>query len=117
MEWGRLPEAGMVAGATLFAVGALFHVLAPAFAPHLAAEYRNDALFRPWTGWTRLYMLAHPWLYGLMVAALFLGVRALAGAEHFGGPRDGLLFGVTLFAAGSLPVYALNFASFRCPPV
>lgn len=58
-------------------------------------------------------MLAHPWLYGLMVAALFLGVRALAGAEHFGGPRDGLLFGVTLFAVGSLPVYALNFASFQ----
>lgn len=30
MEWGRLPEAGMLAGATLFAVGALFHVLTPA---------------------------------------------------------------------------------------
>ena len=34
-------------------------------------------------------------------------------SANLGGVRDGLLYGLAVFAVGSLPVYALNMASFQ----
>ena len=39
-----------VAGATLFAVGVLFHVTIPVIAPHISTRFEDSCLFRPWTG-------------------------------------------------------------------
>jgi hypothetical protein len=113
MEWGRLPVGALVSGATLFAVGTAFHFLVPLVWPQLQQEYRNEALFRPWAGWIPVYMAIHPWLYGVLFAGAFLGTRAALGSQRVGGMGDGLCYGLGVFLVGSLPVFALNFASFR----
>ncbi len=110
---GRLVLASLLCGAVLFAVGVAFHLLTPLVAPGLAAEYRNEALFRPWGGWTRAYMLAHPWLFGALFAGAFFGARAAFGGARLRGARAGLLYGLAVFAVGGLPIYALNLASFQ----
>ena len=113
MEWGRLPGAALISGTALFAVGAAFHFLSPFVFTQVEQAYRNEALFRPWVGWTRVYMVIHPWLYGVLFAGAFLAMRATAGAANVGGMRDGLCYGLAVFLIGSLPVFALNFASFQ----
>jgi hypothetical protein len=106
MEWERLPVAALVSGAILFTVGLGFHLVIPLVWPQLSTEYQNQALFRSWDGWTRAYMAAHPWVYGVLFAGVFLAIRG-------GGMRDGLGYGLAVFLVGSLPVFALNFASFQ----
>jgi hypothetical protein len=113
VEWGRFIVGALLCSTVLFAVGVAFHFLVPLVAPGLEPEYRNDALFRPWSGWTRYYMLAHPWLFGILFAGVFLCARAMVGSANLGGACDGLLYGLAVFVVGSLPVYALNFASFQ----
>src|SRR5262249_36546122 len=66
-----------------------------------------------WAGWTKGYMALHPWLFGILFAGVFHGARAVVGSANLGGMRDGLLYGLAVFAVGSFPVYALNFASFQ----
>jgi hypothetical protein len=113
MEWGRLPVCALLSGAILFGVGLTFHFLSPLVWPHLEKEYANEALFRPWSGWTQIYMLIHPWLFGVVFAGAFLLARAAFGSDRLGGMRDGLCYGLAVFLVGSLPVFALNFASFQ----
>jgi hypothetical protein len=59
-------------------------------------------------------MVLHPWLYGVVFAGVFLAARG--AATNLGGWRDGLCYGVAVFLVGSLPVFALNLASFRVAP-
>lgn len=113
MVWSRWIAASVLAGAVLFAVGSAFHYLMPLVAPELGPEYSNAVVFRPWGGWTQAYMLVHPWLFGLVFAAGYLVLQGIAEPTRFGGPRDGLCYGLAVFAIGSLPVFALNFASFQ----
>ena len=113
MKWGQFIVGSLLCGAVLFTVGVAFHYVAPLLAPWLVAEYRNESLFRPWGGWTGSYMFAHPWLFGVLFTGVFLGTRAVVGSANLGGVRDGLLYGLAVFAVGSLPVYALNMASFQ----
>ena len=112
MEWSRLVAGSLLTSVILLGVGTLFHFTIPVLAPQLEQEYRNAALFRPWEGWTRLYMLVHPLLYGWVFATVFLLVQAHVGTANLGGIRDGLAYGIAVFIVGSLPIYALNFASF-----
>lgn len=113
MEWRRLLAGSLLCGAVLFAVGAAFHLLVPLAAPRFEAEYANEALFRSWEGWTRNYMLVHPWGFGAVFAGVFLGARSVVGRGNLGGMRDGALYGLAVFLVGALPVFALNFASFQ----
>jgi hypothetical protein len=113
MEWGRLVVGSLLCGTVLFAVGVAFHLLTPVMATWLAAEYRNEAVFRPWGGWTRAYMLAHPWLFGALFAGGFFGARASFCGARLDGSWAGLLYGLAVFAVGGLPIYALNLASLR----
>jgi hypothetical protein len=113
MQWGRLIGASLLCGAILFVVGMVFHLLIPVVAPWIKMEYGNEALFRPWRGWTRIYMIAHPWVFALLFTAVFIGTRAVVGCANLGGWRDGLVYGLAVFLVGSLPVYSLNFASFQ----
>src|SRR5579864_9565370 len=101
MEWGRLVGGSFLCGGVMFAVGTAFHFLTPLVAPQLAPEYRNEVLFRPWDGWTRSYMIVHPWLYCMLFAAVFLGARMIVGSVNLGGVRDGLLYGLAVFVVGS----------------
>jgi hypothetical protein len=113
IECGRFIVASLLCGAVLFAVGLAFHFLMPVLAPWLEVEYRNDALFRPWDEWTRYYMLAHPWLFGFLFSCGFFGARAIIGRSKLSGVHAGVLYGLAIFVIGSLPVYALNLASFQ----
>jgi hypothetical protein len=115
MRWSQLISGSLLCGAVLWTVGAAFHWAVPLLAPQVEAAYGNEALFRPWEGWTRLYMMVHPWLYGTLFTAVFLGARSAVGAGKFGGPAHGLAYGVTMFSAGALPIYVLNLASFQVP--
>jgi hypothetical protein len=116
MEWGRLLVGSLLCGALLFAVGVVFHFLTPLVLPRLVGEYSNAALFRPWGGWTRAYMLAHPWLVGTLFAGVFFAARAMLGVAHLGGAQAGFLYGLAVFCVGALPIYALNLASFQVSP-
>lgn len=107
----RQAMCAVVAGVTLFAVGALFHVAVPAIAPSIPTRFRNPELFRPWEGWTSTYMVLHPFGYGAVFAMIYLALLGRGGVAP--GWRDGIRYGVGVFIIGSLPVYLLVFASFR----
>ena len=96
----------------MFLVGVLFHLVMPLLFPGLIQQYANDSLFRPWVGWTRAYMILHPFLFGLVVTAVYFGLHAHNPAL-FRGLRGGMLFGLSVFIVGSLPVFAITFASVR----
>jgi hypothetical protein len=113
MDWSCLPLAALASGAILFAVGLGFHFLLPFLWPRLENEYHDQTIFRRWDGWTRVYMLAHPWVYGVVFAGVFLGGRAAFGGSQVSGICVGLVYGLAVFFVGSMPVFALNFASFR----
>jgi hypothetical protein len=104
----------VAAGATLFAVGALFHLLIPVVARGIPPQFGNVALFRPWAGRTSIYMALHPFVYGFVFATVFLGLRRWSVFPP--GVRGGLVYGAGVFLVGSLPVYLLAFASFQVSP-
>jgi hypothetical protein len=108
MGVGRWAICVVVAGATLFAVGALFHLAQPRF---VAVQFMNKALFRPWPGWAATYMALHPFGYGVLFATVYL-LLLERGCVAPGG-RDGLLYGLGVFLVGSLPVFLLAYASFN----
>src|SRR5205823_1167132 len=85
-------------------------------APWLQQEYADAEIFRPWGGWTRVYMAVHPFAFGVVFAAAFLLARpATGGFAHAGGARGGAAFGLGVFVIGALPVFALCYASLRMP--
>ena len=60
----------------MFIVGAAFYLVVPIVAPDIQQLIANNPLvFRPWPGWTRLYMIAHPFGYGVVFAAVFVGLN------------------------------------------
>ncbi len=111
MTSGRRMICVLTAALALFVVGGVFHLGVPAVAPGLPPQYADPALFRPWAGWTRAYMLIHPLWFGAVFAAAYLVLQS-RGALPLGW-RGGLLYGLGVFAVGGLPVYLLAFASFR----
>ena len=111
MTWSRWISCSLAAGATLFLVGAAFHLLVPVLAPGMPPQFLDGGLFRPWSGWTSTYMALHPFAYGFVFATAFLGLRRWSSFPA--GVRGGLLFGAGVFVTGSLPTYLLAFASFR----
>jgi hypothetical protein len=108
MSVGRWATCVAIAGATLFAVGALFHF---AQLNAISEEFKNEALFRPWSGWTSTYMALHPFGFGAAFAMVYL-LLLKRGCIAPGG-RGGLLYGLAVFLVGSLPVYLLVHASFN----
>jgi hypothetical protein len=101
----------LVAGITLFAVGALFHLVVPLVAPSITPQFGNAALFRPWSEWTSTYMVLHPFGFAVVFTAFFLLLRSRGGISN--GCQGGLLYGVGVFLVGSLPVFLLALASFQ----
>jgi hypothetical protein len=101
----------LTAGVTLFAVGGIFHLLMPGIAPGLPPQFNNVALFRPWNGWTSIYMALHPFWYGVVFAGIYLGLRKRCSFPA--GLLGGFTYGAGVFLVGSFPMYALVFASFQ----
>jgi hypothetical protein len=82
--------------------------------PAIKAEYENKAVFRTYPGWTQTYMRAHPCWFGFVFAFVYvlLGQGDLAvGRGRAAG--SGALYGAVVFLVGSLPVFALIYASFQ----
>jgi len=118
MSMTRVLTRGLYAGAILFVVGACFHALAP-LVPGLAPAYADHPeFFRPWPGWTRAYMLVHPFGYGLVFAWAF-GLARDAARRHGRplGPAGGAAFGLLVFLVGSLPTFLIVFAAARLPGI
>ena len=111
MSLGRQAACLMLAGVALFVVGLVFHLVVPAVAPAIPPQYADTGLFRPWAGWTATYMAVHPFGYGILFAITYLSLLKRGGVVP--GWAAGCRFGVGLFLVGALPVYLLEFASFR----
>lgn len=110
--WVPWLEASVMAGATLFAVGAAFHLILPILAPGIASQFEeHPEVFRDWEGWTRTYMMFHPFFYGIVFAASFIALRQWTAFP--GRTRGGLIYGASVCAVGSLPVYLLTFAAIK----
>ena len=62
----------LATGVTMLLVGAGFYLLVPAVAPGIPPQFANAALFRPWAGWTSVYMVLHPLGYGFVFATVFV---------------------------------------------
>ena len=106
---GRILTCGLLGGTVMFVTGALFHWLVPILAPWIAALY-TPPVFRPWPGWTRTYMIAHPFWFGFAFVWLFTVLEprmqtTVAGAR----------FGAVLFLVGALPIYLLCYAAVAIP--
>ena len=112
--WVQWVSGSLAAGATLFLVGYAFYKVVPVVAPVIPLQFSNAALYRPWPGWTRTYMAVHPFVYGAVFAAVFLGLRRWSAFAP--GVRGGLVYGTGVFVVGSLPVYLLTLASFQVSP-
>ena len=101
-------------GLVMFVTGGIFHLVTPLIFPSLEPEYTNTALFRPWDGWTRYYMIAHPFAFGLIFTFVYIWLdRSQVSAPLFRGAIGGLTYGFLVFLVGSLPVFLLAFASFQ----
>jgi hypothetical protein len=98
----------LAAGVTMFLVGVTFHLVVSIFAPDIDRQFRgNPLLYRPWDGWTRPYMIAHPFGYGFVFAAVFVGLRQWSNFPS--GIRGGFVYGLGIFVVGSLPVFLLAY--------
>lgn len=103
---------GLSAAAAMLAVGNLFNQIESAL-PGIPAEYASNPAFREWPGWTESYMLAHPVWFGFLFAAGFLvWMRGEAALTWRAAYLTGASYGATLFVVGSLPIFALMYASF-----
>jgi hypothetical protein len=107
---------GAVAALAMLGVGWIFNKLEGAI-PGIPAEYENKAVFRDWPGWTEGYMMAHPIWFGFVFAAGFgVVTRERVRAGWLSAACVGAAYGGLLFLVGSLPVFALIYASFRVSP-
>jgi hypothetical protein len=107
---------GGVAAMGMLAVGLVFNKIEEDI-PAIPAEYENPAVFRTWPGWTEGYMLAHPIWFGFVFATGFMVViRGQVGPRWLSAGCSGAAYGGLLFLIGSLPVFALVYASFRVSP-
>jgi hypothetical protein len=84
--------------------------------PAIKAEYENKDVFRIWPGWTEIYMRAHPCWFGFVFA--FVYVLLLLRQRDLPASRgqavwSGVQYGAVVFLVGSLPVFALIYASFQ----
>lgn len=104
----------LVAPVVLLAVGTAFHFALPVVAPGVQQQFNNAALFRPWAGWTSIYMAVHPLWFGPVFAAGYLVLRARGGVPP--GWGGGLAYGAAVFAVGGFPIYMLALASFQVSP-
>lgn len=112
MVWWQVTGLCFLTGIALFSVGAVFHVLVPVLVPALAAEYEKTAVFRPWEGWTRTYMLIHPFAFGTVFTLVYLLLQRAQGTNGlFCHALGGIRFGAIIFLVGSLPIFLLNLAS------
>lgn len=113
-----LMQSALVAGVAIFSIGTALHFAAPLLVPALRIAYDDHPeLFRAWPGWTRTYMICHAFAYGFVFAGGFHVFRAIKKESIPAGLIAGALFGVFVFAIGSLPVYLLNYASLRVPGI
>jgi hypothetical protein len=107
---------GVVAALAMLAVGWVFNQI-EATIPSIPAEYESGPGFRTWPGWTAGYMLAHPIWFGFVFAVGFaLVARGRAAGSYWSAGIRGAAYGGLVFAVGSLPVFALVYASFRVSP-
>jgi hypothetical protein len=108
--------AGAAAAVAMLAVGGMFDLIEAAI-PSIPGEYKAGPGFRPWPGWTKGYMFAHPIWFGFVFAVGFAVVTRLRPASGWltAGCR-GAVYGGLLFLLGSLPVFALVYASFLVSP-
>ncbi len=109
----RWMSCGLAAGVMQFLVGATFHLLIPIVFAGISELYEKEAVFRPWTGLTPIYMAIHPLVYGFVFAGGFLGLRQAASFPQ--GVAGGVLYGFGVFLVGSLPVFLLMYASLQVP--
>jgi hypothetical protein len=107
---------GFTAAFTMLGIGLAFNFL-EAGIPAIGAEYENKAIFRDWPGWSQAYMWAHPVWFGFVFAFGFALVNRDRCQSGWGWAAGyGLAYGVVVFLVGSLPVFALIYASFRVSP-
>ena len=100
----------------MLAVGCLFNKVEAAI-PSIPAEYKTGPGFRSWPGWTEGYMLAHPIWFGFVFAIGFaLVAHGRASGSYLSAGLRGAAYGGLVFVVGSLPVFALVYASFRVSP-
>ncbi|MBY0522063.1 MAG: hypothetical protein K2R98_01615 [Gemmataceae bacterium] len=110
----RIVLIGILSGCVMLLIGSLFHVVWPILLPTLSDEYAAPSLFRPWEGGTRAYMLIHPLVVGVLLAGAFAWLVRKAGPDSpLRGVWGGARFGLGVCLIGSLPIFALDFASFR----
>jgi hypothetical protein len=114
MVWARFAACALAAVLTLLAVGLGFHFAIPVVAPGIPPQFLNAALFRPWAGWTRIYMLLHPVWFGVVFASVYLLLQGRGAVA--GGWEGGLEYGLGVFLVGALPVWALAYAVFSVSP-
>jgi hypothetical protein len=113
MGW-KVAACCLLTGAVMFVVGLIFHLLLPLLLPGWQQQFANASLFRPWQGWTSWYMVLHPFLNGVLLTGAYLVAREVFGhPTALQGIPGGLGFGLAVCVAGSLPIYALNYASFQ----
>jgi hypothetical protein len=108
----------LAAGLLIFSIGAVFHLTLPLLVPVLTTAYTDHPeVFRTWPGWTRTYMTCHPFLYGFVFASGFHIINAIKKETIPLDTRNGAIYGLLVFAIGSLPVFLLSYGALRVPGI
>ena len=82
----------------------------------LVGQCYTPQVFRPFEGFTKLYMALHPFLIGQLVAAGWLITAPGFASLNMVPLPPAATYTAMLVAAGSAPIYTLGFASFQMDP-
>jgi hypothetical protein len=101
---------GLLGGLIMLAIGMLTSPIFQALAPSLKTEYENPSLFRPWSDPLMSLYFVHPFLLSIILAWIWSRVRTIFMTES--NTEKGLLFGLIVWVATSIPGMLMSYASF-----
>ena len=101
---------GIAAGVTMLVVSMIFSWVLSALAPHLAGEYANAALFRPWSDPLMSLFFLYPFVLGIGLAWVWDRLKGVLPGPT--AVMRGLALARSFWLVSSIPGILMSYASF-----
>jgi hypothetical protein len=102
---------GLAAGLAMLIVSFVVGLALQALFPSLATEYRNNAVFLPWSDLRMNLMYVYPFVLGLVLAWAYSHVgKSIKGKMPC---QKGMKLGMAYFVLATIPGMVITMASFQ----